>query len=110
MLTTQTPVDYTHKGPGKRGQGKKATTILADQGDYVTVISDVPYTVRSKHTPATSYKGARPMHRTTLTIPTQAYTDYNTSNNVVSTLQLAIIKIILPNLLTMKLKCFDQYL
>lgn len=50
------------------GQGKSATTILASQGDVVHVVSDVPYKVRSKHAPAPCYRGARPMHRSTLTL------------------------------------------
>lgn len=64
------------------GTGKRATTILADQGDIVTVITDVPYVVRSRHEVAgPARKGARPMHRTTLTIKTQPQSEYNTTVN-----------------------------
>ena len=64
------------------GQGKNATTIRAEQGHYVTLVTDEPYIVRSR---CNSYmprarKGARPMHASTLTIPVQDYTDYNTTN------------------------------
>ena len=64
------------------GQGKKATTIRAEQGHYVTLVTDEPYTVRNR---CSSYmprarKGARPMHASTLTIPVQDYTDYYTTN------------------------------
>ena len=64
------------------GQGKKATTIRGEQGHYVTLVTDEPYIMRSRrssHTPR-ARKGARPMHVSTLTIPVQDYTDYNSTN------------------------------
>lgn len=63
------------------GQGKAATTILADQGDYVAVITDVPYIERSKTQTWSDRpgRGLRPMHRSTLKIPTQNYTDYDST-------------------------------
>ena len=72
------PVDQSYG----YGQGKKATTIRAEQGHYVTLVTDEPYTARARHS---SYmqrvrKGARPMHKSTLLIPMQDYTDYHTSN------------------------------
>ena len=79
------PQDYlTHSfnQPFGNGQGKKATTIRAEQGHYVTLVTDEPYTLRNRRS---SYmprarKGARPMHASTLTIPVQDYTDYYTTN------------------------------
>ena len=64
------------------GQGKKAATIRAEQGHYVTLVTDEPYTVRSRHSSnmQRARKGARPMHKSTLLIPMQDYTDYDTSN------------------------------
>jgi len=73
------PPEPKPKGPF--GQGKRAVTILADQGDHVTVITDIPYTTRSKTLPPLSNppKGSRPMHQTTLNIRTSSTPDYNTS-------------------------------
>lgn len=65
------------------GTGKRVATILADQGDHVTVISESPYTTRNpghEHQRPKLVKGWRPMHRTTLKIPTQEFTDYDTTS------------------------------
>lgn len=62
------------------GQGKCATAVIADQGDLVTFVTDVPYKIRSRHIPFTYGRGARPMHQTTLHLPTQSYTDYLTTS------------------------------
>jgi len=66
------------------GQGKCATSVIADQGDLVTFVTDVPYKIRSRHLPATYGRGTRPMHQTTLHLPTQPYTDYLTTSKQVS--------------------------
>lgn len=62
------------------GQCKAATTILGDQGDTVYVVSDEPYQARREHRAPALYRGARPMHRSTLRIPMQGGTDYTTTN------------------------------
>ena len=88
-------------GPSTRsshgfGQGKRACTILASEGDLVHVITDVPYMTRSRHKPAAYYKGSRPMHRTTLRIPTQSYSSYATTSNHVSNVVICTWSIIKP--------------
>lgn len=70
--------------PPPYGMGKRATTILADQGDFVTVVSDVPYYLRRKHVPPPLKKGTRPMHTSTLGIKTQLASDYQTTLQTVS--------------------------
>lgn len=81
-VTSGGPPEPKPKGPF--GQGKKAVTILADQGDHVTVITDVPYLTRSRVLPPLSRppKGSRSMHQTTLNIRTNSSPDYNTSYQV----------------------------
>lgn len=65
------------------GQGKRVATILADQGDIVTMVSDTPFHVRSRHVTdaRAGTRGVRTMHRTTLKIPTQSYTSYTTTSH-----------------------------
>ena len=67
--------------------GKNVSTILADQGDHVTLIADHSYLNRHLGCDVKSrrpIKGLRPMHKSTLIIPTQKYTDYLTSSKRVS--------------------------
>ena len=76
------------------GQGKTAKTILADQGDFVTVITDEPYftNTRTQNKSAETeriihpVRGTRAMHRSTLVIPTDPLnsTDYTTTVKAVS--------------------------
>ncbi len=79
------PVTAPVTAPPRYGQGKKAATILAEQGHFVTVITDQPYLERSRQstTVPRARKGARPMHRSTLTIATQPYTEYDTCSQQV---------------------------
>ncbi|XP_048758490.2 uncharacterized protein LOC125668402 isoform X2 [Ostrea edulis] len=61
------------KGPGptpyvKHGQGKTACTILTEDGCIYPVISSLSYNDRTKSVPHEYGRGARPMHRSTLTI------------------------------------------
>ena len=65
------------------GQGKCATSVIADQGDLVTFVTDVPYKIRSRHVPIAYGRGTRPMHQTTLQLPMQSYTDYLTTSKQV---------------------------
>ena len=65
------------------GQGKCATAVIADQGDLVTFVTDVPYKIRSRHVPVPYGRGTRAMHQTTLHLPTQHYTDYLTTSKQV---------------------------
>lgn len=48
--------------------GHSAITLHTDQSSLIPVISDVPYTQRVLRKPWVSYVGARPIHRTTLTL------------------------------------------
>ena len=66
------------------GQGRAATTILTSEGDIVHVVTDVPYTIRSRQKPPARYRGCRPMHKSTLRIPTQRHSEYSTSTECVS--------------------------
>ena len=92
MLMSDQLTDYSSQvnpapvtAPPRYGQGKKAATILAEQGHFVTVITDQPYLERSRQstTVPRARKGARPMHRSTLTIATQPYTEYETCSKQV---------------------------
>ena len=87
------PGYYFGKSTDKRhpkshnGTGKVVSTILAEQGDHVTVIADQSYQTRHPGCVATSgrpIKGLRPMHQSTLRIPTQAHTDYLSTSKRVS--------------------------
>ena len=79
------PVPNVYRTPFRSfGQCKLATTILADQGDMVYVVTDVPRVVRNKHRRPAQYRGSRPMHASTLTIPMQTSTDYSTTSQKVS--------------------------
>ena len=65
-----------------RGQGKRVTTLLAEQGHLVTVIDDVPYTSRKAyeaHVPVPTRKGDRAMHRTTMEWKTEDRPIYATT-------------------------------
>ena len=65
------------------GTGKRVATILADQGDHVMVVADQTYQTRHPGHDVTSrrpIKGWRPMHQSTLKIPTQDHTDYLSSS------------------------------
>ena len=83
---------YYRSGYHSAGQGKTASTILADQGDFVTVVSDVPYVDRSRRSTRSDrpVKGSRSMHKTTLVIPNQNYTDYDTTLKRVSLKSISI--------------------
>ena len=48
--------------------GQSAITLHTDQSNFIPVISDVPYTKRALKKQWVSYMGARPIHRTTLTL------------------------------------------
>lgn len=69
--------------PKQFGQGKRAATILGSEGEVVTIINDVPYKARQRNPVFPHYKGARAMHVSTLRIPTQNYTDYETMSKKV---------------------------
>ncbi|CAG2242464.1 unnamed protein product [Mytilus edulis] len=58
---------YTPKVLGN-GQGKCATTILTEGGYIYPIVSSTSYNDRIKSAPYTYGRGARPMHRSTLTI------------------------------------------
>ena len=70
--------------PPHIGQGRAASTILTSQGDVVHVVTDVPYTIRSRRRSSAYYKGSRAMHQSTLRIPAQSHTEYSTSSGCVS--------------------------
>ena len=85
MLASEAVVNYgraTTARPSGFGQGKRTATILADQGDCVHVITDLPYRARTAASPVRMVplpRGSRPMHKTTLTIATSPATDYTTT-------------------------------
>ena len=78
------PAINIYRAPYKGyGQCKTATTIVADQGDIVHVVTDVPHKARSEHKVPAVYKGARPMHSSTLRIPMENGTNYETTSQKV---------------------------
>ncbi|CAC5378691.1 unnamed protein product [Mytilus coruscus] len=64
------------------GQGKCATTILTEGGYVYPIVSSTSYNDRIKSAPYTYGRGARPMHRSTLTItkpPWNSHEEYKTT-------------------------------
>lgn len=77
---------YTPKVLGN-GQGKCATTILTEGGYIYPIVSSTSYNDRIKSAPYTYGRGARPMHRSTLTItkpPWNLQEEYKTTTKQVS--------------------------
>ncbi|ELT99744.1 hypothetical protein CAPTEDRAFT_226857 [Capitella teleta] len=63
------------------GLCKHATTILGDQGGLVYLVTDTPKLARCKEVPPhVTYKGARPLHRTTLKMHATEHPSYDTTN------------------------------
>ena len=77
------------------GQGNHTSTVLTDDSNYITVVSDIPYQSRKKTDFGSSLgkcgrhiKGSRPQHRTTFTFEVSPTGNtYNTSTGKVSNSQ-----------------------
>ena len=65
------------------GQGRCVTSILASEGDHVQIVTDEPYKQRVARKPAPLYRGSRPMHSSTLQMPTGHFFEFRpTSKDV----------------------------
>ena len=89
------------------GQGRCVTSILASEGDHVQIVTDEPYKQRVARKPAPLYRGSRPMHSSTLQMPTGHFFEFRpTSKDVCNMiLQLSFVQ----SLTSLFAECFLSF-
>nr|XP_002127562.1 uncharacterized protein LOC100184141 [Ciona intestinalis] len=59
-------MDFVSEKPKPVRLGRDSITLRTQESNYIPVISDIPYVTRTQAKAWLAYKGARPIHRTTL--------------------------------------------